>query len=73
MSKKPCVHHWLIKPAHGPTSEGVCCRCGRRRDFRNSRPDRRWLSKKERASLYRLLGYVPQVEDAVKHPWRRGE
>ena len=31
-----CVHHWLIEPANGAESAGVCRRCGQRRQFRNS-------------------------------------
>lgn len=30
-----CVHHWLIAPPEGPTSEGVCRKCGERREFSN--------------------------------------
>lgn len=31
-----CAHHWLIPPSSGPTSEGVCRRCGLHRQFLNS-------------------------------------
>lgn len=31
-----CAHHWVIEPPNGPTSEGVCQRCGERRAFTNS-------------------------------------
>lgn len=31
-----CVHHWRIAPAAGPTSAGVCLKCGDAREFRNS-------------------------------------
>ena len=31
-----CVHHWVIKPAHGPLSQGRCKRCKLTRDFENS-------------------------------------
>ena len=31
-----CAHHWVIDRANGPTSEGVCQRCGERREFSNS-------------------------------------
>ena len=30
-----CQHHWLIEPANGPTSEGVCKHCGAKDSFRN--------------------------------------
>ncbi len=31
-----CTHYWNIETPQGPTSEGVCQRCGNRRDFMNS-------------------------------------
>ena len=31
-----CAHHWLIDRPNGPLSEGVCQRCGERREFANS-------------------------------------
>lgn len=34
-----CRHHWMIAPPGGPTSSGVCKRCGAHRDFRNSTDD----------------------------------
>ena len=39
--QQTCVHHWKIAPAafdSGPTSEGVCRKCGAVREFRNSIP-----------------------------------
>ena len=37
-----CPHHWLIDPAGGPTSEGVCRLCGAHRHFRNYLDDAPW-------------------------------
>ena len=31
-----CCHHWVIEPAHGPISRGVCQRCNEAREFKNS-------------------------------------
>lgn len=31
-----CVHHWVIPASFGPTSDGVCRRCGLHREFVNS-------------------------------------
>ena len=31
-----CAHHWVIAVPDGPTSEGVCRRCGQQREFMNS-------------------------------------
>ena len=34
--KTECAHHWVIEPPNGPVSEGLCQRCGERREFTNS-------------------------------------
>ena len=34
-----CTHHWIIDTAAGPTSRGVCERCGIEQAFANSLPD----------------------------------
>ncbi len=31
-----CCHHWVIEPANGPISRGICRRCNEPREFRNS-------------------------------------
>jgi hypothetical protein len=30
-----CPHHWIIEPATGPTSMGVCKLCGAAKEFSN--------------------------------------
>ena len=30
-----CRHHWVIQPATGPVSQGICQSCGDVRDFKN--------------------------------------
>ena len=30
-----CCHHWVIEPAEGPLSEGVCQKCGLVKTFSN--------------------------------------
>jgi hypothetical protein len=30
-----CRHHWVIQPADGPVSNGVCQICGEIREFKN--------------------------------------
>ncbi len=30
-----CAHHWVIQPAMGPSSQGVCQICGESKDFQN--------------------------------------
>ena len=41
-----CAHHWLIATPNGPVSEGVCQRCGHRREFQNSSPEYHWPATK---------------------------
>ena len=39
--QQTCAHHWKIAPAafeSGPTSEGVCRKCGAVGEFKNSIP-----------------------------------
>lgn len=36
MAAAKCCHHWVIEPAEGPTSLGVCRKCSESREFRNS-------------------------------------
>ena len=38
-----CAHHWMIEPPNGPLSDGVCQRCGEKREFMNSAEWRPWL------------------------------
>ena len=40
-----CCHHWLIQPADGPVSEGVCLLCDETREFKNSIDD--WVYDKD--------------------------
>jgi hypothetical protein len=34
--KKDCRHHWMIQPATGPVSDGICQNCGDVQQFFNS-------------------------------------
>ena len=34
-STPQCRHHWVIQPATGPVSLGVCQTCGMSREFKN--------------------------------------
>ena len=36
LAEGACAHHWLIEPAKGATSKGVCRLCGESRQFNNS-------------------------------------
>ena len=49
-----CAHHWVIAAPNGPTSEGVCQRCGEQRDFQNSLPHQPWpVSSKSSSTVTR--------------------
>lgn len=37
-----CPHRWRIAPPNGPTSAGVCQRCGATRDFANVSDEHVW-------------------------------
>ncbi len=37
-----CHHHWVIEFPDGPTSMGICQRCGAKREFMNHIEYSRW-------------------------------
>lgn len=47
-----CVHHWIIAPPEGPTSTGVCKKCGAVKEFENHIGFSNWDN--ETATLRRL-------------------
>jgi hypothetical protein len=58
-----CCHYWIIQPAVGPISEGVCQKCGEVREFRNSIDyETEWASRKE-AGYSRSGGSDDSFED----------
>ena len=36
LAEGACPHHWIIEPAKGATSKGVCRLCGAVKSFNNS-------------------------------------
>lgn len=47
ISEVTCRHHWIIEPAVGPVSKGVCRKCGVHKEFKNyleETPWREWTS-----------------------------
>jgi hypothetical protein len=34
-----CKHYWLIEPANGSTSKGICKKCGNEQVFANGKVD----------------------------------
>ncbi len=47
-SPAACSHHWVIDAATGPSSPGVCRRCGARQEFRNYVEVPYWNEEKAR-------------------------
>ena len=43
-SEQRCRHHWIIQPADGPVSWGVCKLCRETREFKNSLDTWEWDS-----------------------------
>ena len=41
-----CLHHWVIEPANGPFSTGICQVCQEAREFRNSIDAVGWVGSK---------------------------
>ena len=41
--KTECKHYWVIATPNGPLSEGVCQRCGEKREFMNSGASTPWV------------------------------
>lgn len=39
-----CQHHWILGAPMGPTSTGLCKRCGASKEFANASPDWVWDS-----------------------------
>lgn len=63
-----CVHHWRIGPQEGPTSDGVCKKCGEGRVFQNSLTVSDWdyLPPRPRPDLE-----PSPVNDTSSWGWRR--
>ncbi len=40
-----CLHHWVIEPAEGPTSEGVCQKCAEVKTFANYVEQNTWSNQ----------------------------
>lgn len=38
-SQDECNHYWIIEVANGPSSQGACKYCGKKKEFLNALPD----------------------------------
>ena len=67
-----CRHHWVIQPAMGPESQGICQSCGEVRDFKNYVEGATWgdsrlvnrANNKEAVDLSRIVG--DQMDDEAE-------
>ncbi len=67
-----CRHHWVIQPAMGPESQGICQSCGEIRDFKNYVEGATWgdsrlvnrTNSKEAVDLSRIVG--DQMDDEAE-------
>ena len=56
-----CQHHWVIDPANGPESHGVCRKCGLERAFINHVPSAGWRARG--ANDYQMLREGVTIQD----------
>jgi hypothetical protein len=59
--KGECCHYWIIEPADGPTSKGICQFCGAEKEFDSFGPDS--LSRWDRS--IDKSGEVPVAPDVA--------
>lgn len=60
-----CTHHWRIAPPEGPTSHGICTRCGAEKTFRNYSDESVWDDKAAPGRGERPHGFGRYVRDRV--------
>jgi hypothetical protein len=63
-----CAHHWVIQPAMGPSSPGICQICGETKDFQNyveaaSWGDSRHTDRSEESSKEAIAVNTSSAED----------
>ena len=54
-----CRHYWIIQPATGPVSQGLCQNCGQTREFKNYVEAATWGDEHRQ--------YRAQKQVAVRH------
>ena len=57
-AQQKCSHHWVIKTAAGPISQGLCKFCGAKKDFGNYLTDCLEIEKED----YRAWAESPRRE-----------
>ncbi len=68
-STPQCRHHWVIQPATGPMSLGVCQTCGMSREFKNYVEAAAWGDSRQaaRASTAASEAVSRAVADYIDH------
>jgi hypothetical protein len=56
-----CRHYWVIQPATGPVSQGVCQHCGESREFKNYVEASTWGDDKSSNRARAAGAYVAQT------------
>jgi hypothetical protein len=68
VAQAQCRHHWIIEPASGPISRGICKICGAEKNFDNVLEETP-IDKYDASAFTRLstkIGDVNLREDTVK-------
>ena len=68
-SAPQCSHYWVIQPATGPLSQGICQACGEVRDFKNYVEAATWGESKaaKRANSQNSVSITRPVADDQDH------
>ncbi len=61
-----CIHHWRIAMPDGPTSHGVCKRCGAEREFSNYDEGSIWRDGGHGLSEVAVAGFGRYARDRVE-------
>lgn len=64
-----CVHHWLIAPPNGATSQGVCIKCNAERTFSNSSPEYTITERKQVIATSQYREFYSDLPAASLGKW----
>ena len=61
-----CRHHWVIQPATGPVSQGMCQICGQAREFKNYVEASTWGDDRAAGRPKRAATPEPNAEEFME-------